>query len=100
VTAEPGSTSEVTPIGTDATVTLPGAGGDGTPIVTVADTALCAVGEDIALLPATAWLCCSMVRGFVAHGSLSSAAVVSKACGRYFTTGRCQLGCVPSLSSC
>jgi hypothetical protein len=38
--------------GTDAVVTLPGTGGEGTPILSVAAGALCAVGEDIAGLPA------------------------------------------------
>jgi Domain of unknown function (DUF5979) len=37
--------------GTEADVTLPGTGGDGTPLVTVAAGALCALGEDIAPLP-------------------------------------------------
>ena len=37
--------------GTDASVTLPGAGGEGSPLLTVAADALCAVGEDIAPLP-------------------------------------------------
>lgn len=38
--------------GTDTNVTLPGTGGDGTPLVSVDVDALCAVGEDITGLPA------------------------------------------------
>jgi hypothetical protein len=38
--------------GTDTNVTLPGTGGTGTPLVSVDANALCAVGEDIAGLPA------------------------------------------------
>jgi Domain of unknown function (DUF5979) len=37
--------------GTETDVTLPGAGGEGAPLVNVAAGALCAVGEDIAPLP-------------------------------------------------
>jgi LPXTG-motif cell wall-anchored protein len=38
--------------GTDANITMPGTGGTGTPEIRVAADALCAVGEDVAPLPA------------------------------------------------
>jgi len=48
--------------GTDTNVTLPGTGGDGTPLVSVVADALCAVGEDIAGLPA-GWIVTYSVDG-------------------------------------
>src|SRR5205823_9518789 len=52
VALSPSYTARVLCDGTDTTVTLPGSGGDGSPVATVAAGALCAVGEDNASFPA------------------------------------------------
>jgi Domain of unknown function (DUF5979) len=54
--------------GTDATVTLPGSGGDGTPLLSPAAGALCAVGEDNAAFPA-GWILTYSVDGGPASSS-------------------------------
>jgi len=54
--------------GTDTNVTLPGGGGDGTPLVSAAADAVCAVGEDIGPLPA-GWVVTYSVDGGPASSS-------------------------------
>ena len=54
--------------GTNASVTLPGGGGDGTPLVSVAADSVCAVGEDNTSLPA-GWVLTYSVNGGAATSS-------------------------------
>jgi hypothetical protein len=54
--------------GTDTSVTLPGTGGNGTPLVSVAADSVCAVGEDNTSLPA-GWVLSYSVNGGAASSS-------------------------------